>query len=87
MYEVLDYGSTLELRHRDRKRATRWKREKVHYLQDHIIAYQDKAATLAQIHTLLAQLEKGWEKKCPFSGHSSHPLANDGSGWESKIRR
>jgi hypothetical protein len=68
MYKVLDYGSTLGLRDRDGKRATFRKREKVRYFQDHIIAYQDKAAILAQIHTQLAQLEEGWKKKCPFRG-------------------
>jgi len=56
---VLDCESTLGLRDRDRERATFRKREKVRYLQDHITAYQDKAATLAQNHTLLAQLEEG----------------------------
>jgi len=59
MYEVLDYESTLGLRDWDGERVTFRKREKVRYLQDHITAYQDKAAILAQIHTLLTQLEKG----------------------------
>ena len=43
MYEVLDYESTLELKDREGKRATFKKREKVRYLQDNIIAYQDQA--------------------------------------------
>jgi hypothetical protein len=43
MYEVLEYESTLELRDRGGTRATFRKREKVRYLQDHIIAYQDQA--------------------------------------------
>jgi hypothetical protein len=43
MYEVLEYESTLELRDRSGKRATFRKREKVRYLQDRIIAYQDQA--------------------------------------------
>ena len=43
LYEVLKYESTLELKDRDGKRATFKKREKVRYLQDSIIAYQDQA--------------------------------------------
>lgn len=43
LYEVLDYESTLELRDRQGKRATFKKREKVRYLQDNVIAYQDQA--------------------------------------------
>ena len=43
MYEVLAYESTLELRDRSGKRATFRKRERVRYLQDHVIAYQDQA--------------------------------------------
>ena len=43
MYEVLDYESTLELKDRGGKRATFKKREKVRYLQDNVIAYQDQA--------------------------------------------
>jgi len=43
MYEVLKYESTLELKDRGGKRATFRKREKVRYLQDNIIAYQDQA--------------------------------------------
>ena len=43
MYEVLEYESTLELHDRSGKRATFRKREKVRYLQSHIIAYQDQA--------------------------------------------
>ncbi len=43
MYEVLDYETTLELHDRKGKRATVRKREKVRYLQDNIIAYQDQA--------------------------------------------
>ena len=41
MYEVLEYESTLELKDRGGKRATFKKREKVRYLQDNVIAYQD----------------------------------------------
>ena len=43
MYEVLEYESTLELKDRGGKRATFKKQEKVRYLQDNIIAYQDQA--------------------------------------------
>ena len=43
MYEVLEYESTLELKDARGKRATFKKREKVRYLQDNIIAYQDQA--------------------------------------------
>jgi hypothetical protein len=43
LYEVLEYESTLELKDREGKRATFNKREKVRYLQDNVIAYQDQA--------------------------------------------
>ena len=43
MYEVLEYESTLEVKDRGGKRATFKKREKVRYLQDNVIAYQDQA--------------------------------------------
>ena len=43
MYEVLEYESTLELQDRGGKKATFKKREKVRYLQDNVIAYQDQA--------------------------------------------
>jgi hypothetical protein len=43
MYEVLEYEATLELEDPEGKRATFKKREKVRYLQDNIIAYQDQA--------------------------------------------
>jgi hypothetical protein len=43
MYEVLEYESTLELKDRGGKRAAFKKREKVRYLQDNVIAYQDQA--------------------------------------------
>jgi hypothetical protein len=43
LYEVLEYESTLELKDRGGKRATFKKREKVRYLQDNVIAYQDQA--------------------------------------------
>jgi hypothetical protein len=43
MYEALEYESTLELKDRAGKRAIFKKREKVRYLQDNVIAYQDQA--------------------------------------------
>ena len=43
MYEVLEYETTLELHDPKGKKATLKKREKVRYLQDNIIAYQDQA--------------------------------------------
>ena len=43
MYEVLEYESTLELKDRRGENAIFRKREKVRYLQDYIIAYQDQA--------------------------------------------
>jgi hypothetical protein len=43
MYEVLEYESTLEIKDRKGKRATFSKRQKVRYLQNNIIAYQDQA--------------------------------------------
>lgn len=43
LYEVLEYESTLELKDRGGKKATFKKREKVRYLQDNVIAYQDQA--------------------------------------------
>jgi hypothetical protein len=43
LYEVLEYDSTLELLDPKGVRACFSKRQKVRYLQDHIIAYQDQA--------------------------------------------
>ncbi len=43
MYEVLEYESNLELKDPTGKRATFKKREKIRYLQDNVIAYQDQA--------------------------------------------
>ncbi len=43
MYEVLEYESTLELKDKRGEEAIVRKREKVRYLQDNIIAYQDQA--------------------------------------------
>ena len=42
MYEVLDYETTLELHDTKGEKATVTKREKVRYLQDNIIAFQDQ---------------------------------------------
>ena len=43
MYEVLEYESTLDIRDKYGKQAQFQKREKVRYLQDNIIAFQDHA--------------------------------------------
>ena len=43
MYEVLEYESTLDIRDKYGRQAQFQKREKVRYLQDNIIAYQDHA--------------------------------------------
>ena len=43
LYEVLEYESTLELGDCEGKTATFTKRQKVRYLQDNVIAYQDQA--------------------------------------------
>ncbi len=43
MYEVLEYESTLELHDREGKKATYKKRQKVRYLQNNIIAFEDQA--------------------------------------------
>ena len=43
LYEVLEYESTLELKDRHGKLAIFKKHQKVRYLQDNIIAYQDQA--------------------------------------------
>lgn len=43
MYEVLAYESTLEIKDAEGKRAQFRKRERVKYLQNNIIAYQDQA--------------------------------------------
>lgn len=43
MYEVLEYETILELKDRKGKLASFHKREKVRFLQDNVIAYQDQA--------------------------------------------
>ena len=43
MYEVLEHVATLELQDKDGKRAQVRKRQKVRYLQNNIIAFQDQA--------------------------------------------
>lgn len=43
MYEVLHHEATLELKDKQGNRAVLTKRQKVRYLQNHIIAYQDQA--------------------------------------------
>ncbi len=43
MYEVIDYRSTLELLDKHGRRARLNKLERVRYLQNNIMAYQDRA--------------------------------------------
>jgi len=43
LYEVINYETTLEIHDRQGKKATVNKRQKVRYLQNNIIAYQDQA--------------------------------------------
>jgi hypothetical protein len=43
MYEVLDYETVLEIKDRQGKNAVLKKQEKVRYLQNNIIAFQDQA--------------------------------------------
>jgi hypothetical protein len=43
VYEVLEYESTLELKDNKGKRALFQKRERIKYLQDYVLTYQDQA--------------------------------------------
>ncbi len=43
MYEVLEYAARLELCDRRGEKAVFYKRQRVRFLQDHIIAFQDQA--------------------------------------------
>jgi hypothetical protein len=43
VYEVLEYEATLELKDRRGEQAIFHKREKVRYLQNYVLAYQDQA--------------------------------------------
>jgi hypothetical protein len=43
MFEVLDYETILEISDRNGRKAKVFKNQKVRYLQDNIIAYQDQA--------------------------------------------
>jgi hypothetical protein len=43
MYEVLEYESTLELQDKHGERVTFRKRERVRYLQNNLMAFQDQA--------------------------------------------
>jgi len=72
MYEVLEYESTLELKDRAGKRATFKKREKVRYLQDNIIAYQDQAWGMARSSSTTAvRLECRWINTDPATKPTS----------------
>jgi hypothetical protein len=43
IFEILDYDSTLELLDAKGKKAVFRRRQKVRFLQDHVIAFQDRA--------------------------------------------
>ena len=43
LYEILDYDLTVDLRDKDGRLAVFRRRQKVRFLQDHVIAYQDEA--------------------------------------------
>ncbi len=50
---MLDYESTLEIKDIMGKEAYFYKREKVRYLQNNIIAYQDQAGGMGRFAELL----------------------------------
>lgn len=72
-YEVLGYESTLELIDRAGKYATFKKREKVRYLQDNVIAYQDQAWGDGEI-LVNYRCTPGKPVDCYRSGHKRHIL-------------
>jgi hypothetical protein len=75
MYEVLEYESTLELNDRAGRQATFKKREKVHYLQDNVIAYQDQAWGDGEI-LLNYRCTPGTPVDRYRSGHKTHILVS-----------
>jgi len=75
MYEVLKYESTLELKDLGGKRATFKKREKVRYLQDNVIAYQDQAWGDGEI-LLNYRCTPGTPGDRHRSGHKTHILVS-----------
>jgi hypothetical protein len=66
LYEVLEYEATLELEDQGGKRATFKKREKVRYLQDNIIAYQDQAWGDGEIREAFHKLTVELYTSLPF---------------------
>ena len=72
-YEVLEYESTLELLDPEGKRAIFRKREKIRYLQDNIIAYQDQAWGDGEI-LINYRCTPGKPVDCYRSGHKWHML-------------
>ena len=73
MYEVLDYETTLELHDAKGTKATLRKREKVLYLQDNIIAYQDQAWGDGEI-LLAYRCTPGFPVDRYRSGYKTHIL-------------
>ena len=73
MYEVLDYETTLELYDGKGMKATLRKREKVQYLQDNIIAYQDQAWGDGEI-LLAYRCTPGFPVDRYRSGYKTHIL-------------
>jgi len=72
-YEVLEYESTLELLDPEGKRAVFRKREKIRYLQDNIIAYQDQAWGDGEI-LVNYRCTPGKPVDCYRTGHKWHML-------------
>ena len=73
MYEVLEHEVTLELVDRKGKQALIRKRQKVRYLQNNIIAYQDQAWGDGQI-LVNYQCSPGIEADRYKAGHKTHIL-------------
>jgi len=72
-YEVLEYESTLELLDPEGKHAIFRKREKVRYLQNNIIAYQDQAWGDGEI-LVNYRCTPGKPVDCYRTGHKWHML-------------
>ena len=75
IYKVLEYESTLELKDSGGRRATFRKREKVRYLQDNIIAYQDQAWGNGEI-LIDYRCSPGVPVDQYRSGHKTHILVS-----------
>ena len=74
-YRVLDYASTLELLDPEGKHATFRKAEKVRYLQDNLIAYQDQAWGDGEI-LVNYRCTPGKPVDCYRTGHKWHVLVS-----------